>query len=98
MELHEFLKMYKKGERIFQSVLYRHFGNKAQEVAEYLLANHLAHKDYILRCPHCDFACYLLSQVAPDNSWEFDTDYCVSCGEEIKVNHYIREAVFIYEG
>lgn len=41
-EIYSFLNKYKKGEYIYYGVLHRFFGNKATEVANYLVKNGLA--------------------------------------------------------
>lgn len=55
MELREFISITSKGDRIFQSTLYRNFGNNAPEVQKYLLDNKYATPTTAYRCPECDF-------------------------------------------
>lgn len=91
----ELIQITHKGDRLYDTMIRRNFGNEALEVRQYLLDNKYAIKSKAYRCPYCDF----LLGGDDDKQFLFEKKsthmVCYCCGEEFKTREMESETLLI---
>lgn len=85
---------YKAGDRLYYSVLHRHFSEMSEVVADCLVDKGYFRKDIICRCPKCSLAMFVKS-VYEHEYGKSESVICYNCDEEIKADNLIEEPVLI---
>lgn len=90
-----YYQLYCNNDRLYDSVLRRHFGDRTPTIRDKLIESGYFKKATMLRCPECDFAMF-------DTAREFAGDYlkekelyCNACDSLIKTTQLIPEPVLI---
>ena len=81
---------YKRGDRIFFSVLRKNFSESAEHIGDYLVSEGYVRKDTLYRCPNCNlFICIGKPEI-------FEGEIiCCNCDNSYDITKLIKEPVWI---
>lgn len=84
------MNYYKRGDRIFFSVLRKNFSELAEHIGDYLVSEGYVRKDILYRCPNCNLAiCIGKPEISEDEIT------CYNCDNSYDVTKLIKEPVWI---
>lgn len=84
---------YETGGKIFLSVLRRNFGDKANQIVDYLVSESYAIEDNLLRCPYCVFG--ILQESKSKEELSKSEIYCYACDRTFKPDVLIKERLLV---
>ncbi len=84
------MSYYKRGDRIFFSVLHKNFSELAEHIGDYLVSEGYVRKDILYRCPNCNLAIRIGK---PETSE--DEIICYNCDNSYDITKLIEEPVWI---
>lgn len=82
------------GHLIFHRVIHRHFGDKTEEVKQYLIDNGYAIEETAYACPCCNHMIGM-SNSDFDTNLKADTLFCYSCDREITPRSLLTDWILV---
>lgn len=90
-----YYQLYCNNDRLYDSVLRKHFGNRTPTIRDKLIESGYFKKATMLRCPECDYAMFDTAQEFAGDYLREKELYCNACDNLIKTIQLIPEPVLI---